>query len=40
VNNQHLAARLFPDMDHGKALKLLDDKEALFRKYATRLTSH
>lgn len=39
VHNENLAGKLFPDMDHDKAVKFLDDKEALFRKYATRFTS-
>ncbi|TVU31633.1 hypothetical protein EJB05_23328 [Eragrostis curvula] len=34
VHNENLAGRLFPDMDHGEAMKFMDDKEALFRKYA------
>ncbi|XP_006662619.1 haloacid dehalogenase-like hydrolase domain-containing protein Sgpp isoform X2 [Oryza brachyantha] len=33
-HNDDLARALFPDMDHDKAMKFMDDKEALFRKLA------
>ncbi|XP_062205332.1 haloacid dehalogenase-like hydrolase domain-containing protein Sgpp isoform X2 [Phragmites australis] len=33
-HNDDLARALFPDMDHEKAMKFMDDKEALFRKLA------
>ncbi|KAG8084348.1 hypothetical protein GUJ93_ZPchr0010g10441 [Zizania palustris] len=33
-HNDDLARALFPDLDHGKAMKFMDDKEALFRKLA------
>ncbi|KAL6642656.1 hypothetical protein ACP70R_020837 [Stipagrostis hirtigluma subsp. patula] len=33
-HNDDLARALFPDMDHEKAMKFMDDKEAFFRKLA------
>jgi hypothetical protein len=32
-HNDDLARALFPDLDHDKAMKFMDDKEALYRRY-------
>lgn len=31
-HNEDIASRLFPDWDHEKAMKFMDDKEEYFRK--------
>jgi hypothetical protein len=31
-HNDDLARALFPDLDHDKAMKFMDDKEALYRR--------